>query len=116
MAIYEDLRVDQGADAKFKISLYTENGSTRDLSGYSARGKLNRSYGADSSEAVSFLVNIDVPPTSGSITFSLSNTQTDLLTRRRYVYDIEIEYEEDSATIVERVLEGKVLVSPSVTK
>lgn len=116
MALYEDLKVDQGADAKFKISMYDENGSTRDLTNYTARGKLNRSHGADSSEAVSFLVNIDVPPTSGSITFSLSNAQTELLTRRRYVYDIEVEFIEDSATIVERVLEGKLLVSPSVTK
>ena len=34
MALYEDLKVDQGADAKFKISMYDENGSTRDLTDY----------------------------------------------------------------------------------
>jgi len=116
MAQYEDLEVDQGADAKWRLKLLESDGTKRDLTDYTARGKLNRSYDADSSEAVSFSVSFLSPRSDGIIEFSLTNTQTETLTRRRYVYDIEIEYEQGGDTLVERVLEGKLMVSKSVTK
>ena len=115
MAHYEDIEVDQGASVKYQIQCLGPDGEVRDLSNYRVRGRLNRSYDADSDEGTDFLVTIDAPPTQGLINFSLNAGQTALLTRRRYVYDIEIEYEQDSDQIVERVLEGKVLVSRSVT-
>ena len=116
MAYYEDIEVDQGASVKYQIQLLDVDGERRDLSDYRARGRLNRSYDADSDEGVDFFVNIDSPPENGVINFSLTPRETHLLDRRRYVYDIEIEYQEDSdVTVVERILEGKVLVSRSVT-
>ena len=60
-------------------------------------------------------MNIEAPPTSGTINFSLNAQQTSQLTRRRYVYDIEMELAQDSDTTVERVLEGKAMISRSVT-
>ena len=116
MAHYEDIEVDQGASVKYQIQLLDVDGEKRDLSDYQARGRLNRSYDADSDEALNFLVNIDSPPEKGVINFSLCPQETHMLIRRRYVYDIEIEYKADSdTTVVERILEGKVLVSRSVT-
>lgn len=116
MAYYEDIEVDQGADALFQIQCLGPDGEVRDLSNYYARGKLNRSHDADSDEGVDFLVTIDAPPTQGIINFSLNAEQTSQMTRRRYVYDIEIEhYSMDDVNTVERILEGKVLVSRSVT-
>ena len=116
MAHYEDIEIDQGADALFQIQCLGPDAEVRDLSGYYVRGKLNRSFDADSDEGMDFLTTIDAPPTNGIINFSLNATQTSQLTRRRYVYDIEIEhYSQDSVNTVERVLEGKVLVSRSVT-
>lgn len=116
MAYYEDIEVDQGASVKYQIQLLDVDGERRDLSDYRARGRLNRSYDADSDEGLDFFVNIDSPPQNGVINFSLTPNETHLLDRRRYVYDIEIEYQEDSdVTVVERILEGKVLVSRSVT-
>jgi hypothetical protein len=91
------------------------DGEVRDLSNYRARGSLKRSHEASDSDSLDFLVNIEAPPTTGTINFSLNASQTSQLTRRRYVYDIEMELEQDSDTTVERVLEGKVLVSRSVT-
>ena len=116
MAHYEDIEIDQGASVKYQVQLLGPDGEVRDLSNYRARGTLNRSYEASDSEALSFLVNIDAPPTQGIINFSLNARQTSQLTRRRYVYDLEIEYQEDSDRTVERILEGKVLVSRSVTQ
>jgi hypothetical protein len=116
MAYYEDIEVDQGASVKYQIQLLDVDGERRDLSDYRARGRLNRSYDADSDEGLDFFVNIDSPPQNGVINFSLTPHETHLLDRRRYVYDIEIEYQEDSdVTVVVRILEGKVLVSRSVT-
>jgi hypothetical protein len=116
MAYYEDIEVDQGASVKYQIQLLDVDGEKRNLSDYRARGRLNRSYDADSEEGMDFFVNIDSPPEKGVINFSLAPHETNLLDRRRYVYDIEIEYQEDSdITVVERILEGKVLVSRSVT-
>jgi len=115
MAHYEDIEVDQGASAAWQILCLGPDGEVRDLSNYRARGSLNRSYDAPDSEALSFLVNIEAPPTSGTVNFSLNARQTSELTRRRYVYDVEIELQQDSDTTVERILEGKVLVSRSVT-
>lgn len=115
MAHYEDIEIDQGTSVKYQIQCLGPDGEVRDLSNYRARGRLNRSYDADSDEGTDFLVTIDAPPTEGLINFSLNAGQTALLTRRRYVYDIEIEYAQDSDQIVERILEGKVLVSRSVT-
>ena len=117
MAQYEDLEVDQGSDAKWRVKLLDADGTTRDLTDYSVRGKVNRNYDADSSESLSFLTNIIPPSTAGVFEFRLTNTQTDSMTHRRYVYDLEIEYiDDDSATIVERVLEGNLMLSKSVTK
>ena len=115
MAHYEDIEIDQGASAKWQILCLGPDGEVRDLSNYRARGSVKRSYEASDSEALDFLVNIEAPPTAGTINFSLNAQQTSQLTRRRYVFDREMELEQDSDTTVERVLEGKVLVSRSVT-
>lgn len=115
MAHYEDIEIDQGASAAWQILCLGPDGEVRDLSNYRARGSMNRSYDASDSEALDFLVNIEAPPTLGTVTFSLNARQTSFLTRRRYVYDVEIELQQDSDITVERILEGKVLVSRSVT-
>ena len=115
MAHYEDLELDQGTSVKWQIQCLGPDGEIRDLSNYRGRGSLKRSYEASDSEALDFLVNIEAPPTDGLVTFSLNASQTSQLTRRRYVYDVEMEIQEDSDITVERIMEGKVLVARSVT-
>jgi hypothetical protein len=47
----------------------------------------------------------------------LTNAQTQTLNpKKRYVYDVEISVLDGVSTVVERVLEGKLTVSPSVTE
>ena len=44
-------------------------------------------------------------------------SQTDSLKAGRYVYDVELSFvDSDGATIIERVLEGKITLTPSVTR
>lgn len=114
---YEDLEVPQGADYRFQIQMYTGEGSRRDLTSVQAvRGKINYSYQAGDSDSVDFFCTVDAPPTKGIINCTLTNSQTEGLDRRRYLYDIEMVYNSKGYAITERVLEGKVIIDKSITK
>ena len=116
MATYEDFTIDQGADLALQIELVNPDGSKKDLTGYSAAAKMKKTY--RSAEAIDFNAVIATPSLEGIVTISLTNLQTDTLsTRGRYVYDVEISFvDEEGNTIIERVLEGKIKVNPSVTR
>ncbi len=118
MAQYEDLEVDQGSDIKWQVKMLSSDGNPRDLTGYTFRGRANRSYDADSSESISFTTSSLAPLSDGIFEFMLTNTQTDSMSRRRYVYDLEVEFIDQvtGLSIIERVLEGNLIVSRSVTK
>jgi hypothetical protein len=78
---------------------------------------MKKNFNSDSADTTDFISAVMTPPTDGIITLSLTNTQTDQLKSGRYVYDVEMSYSDsDSNTIIERVLEGRIAVSPSVTR
>lgn len=116
MATYEDFTIDQGADLALQLELVNPDGSKKDLTGYSAAAKMKKTY--RSTESVDFTALITNPSLEGIVTISLTNLQTDQLsTRGRYVYDVEISFvDEEGHTIIERILEGKIKVNPSVTR
>lgn len=118
MAQYEEFTIDQGTDVAIEIHLIdptTE--SAKDLTNHSVAAKMKKSYNSDSSDTVVFNSIIAEPRTDGIVTLSLTNSQTDSLKAGRWVYDVELSYpDSDSNTIVERVLEGRIQVTPSVTK
>ena len=118
MAQYEDLIIDQGADVAVELMLLEKDGSTKDLTGFSASAKMKRSYNADSDNTQAFSTIIDgQTPENGRLILELSNTQTDLLKAGRWVYDVEISYvDSDGDRVIERVLEGNIQVTPSVTR
>ena len=118
MAIYEDFTIDQGADVALQIELVNPDGSTKDLSGYSVAAKMKKTFNSAVDNTLDFTAIVAQPATDGVVTLSLTNIQTDTLaTRGRYVYDVEISYVDgEGNTIIERVLEGKIKVNPSVTR
>lgn len=119
MADYEDFTIDQGADVAIELHLQETDGSKKDLTAHSAFAKMKRSYNSvDSDEIVSFTTTVADPSTDGILVLSLTNTQTDALNPRlRYVYDVELTFQDsDGNTIIERILEGKIKVTPSVTR
>ena len=117
---YEDLIFNQGTDIAVEIHCEDENGNNKNLANYSASAMMKRSYNDSDGDpnSLSFNSVVASPPTDGIVTISLTNTQTDtLLTRGRYVYDVELSFVDSSSnTIIERILEGNIEVSPSVTK
>ena len=118
MATYEDFAIDQGADIALELELVETDGSTKNLTGHFVTAKLKRNYNSDVEETQDFTTIIADPPTTANVVLSLSNIQTDSLSSRgRYVYDVELSYNDsDGNTMIERILEGKIKVNPSVTR
>lgn len=129
MAQYEDLIIDKGTDVIVRLECYNPDGSekvfnTYDsdvgaiISVYTINAKIKKSYSTLDSDAIIFTTStLDDTSLNNIITLQLSNAQTDAMKAGDYVYDVEIEtWDSDlGATIVERILEGKVSVTPSVS-
>ena len=116
MAQYEEFTIDQGADVTIELNLVDKNDAVKNLAGYSLAAKLKKNYNSGDSDTTSFTTVID-NASSGIASISLNNTQTNALKSGRYVYDVELSFQDSSGnTIIERILEGRIQVSPSVTK
>jgi len=117
MAHYEDLKIDQGTDVVIEIYLVNPDGSKKNLTGYSVAASMATRYDAPALEKIAFTATVASPATDGVVNLALSNTQTDTLnSKKKYIYDVEISSLDGATTIVERVLEGKITISPSVTE
>ena len=116
MATYEEITIDQGSDVTIQLELIDENGAKKDLAGHSVAAKMKKNYNSGDSDTTAFS-SIITNPNNGLVNLTLTNTQTDALKAGRYVYDVELSFQDSSSnTIVERILEGRIQVTPSVTK
>lgn len=114
MAEYEKFTFDKGSDIAVQLELVDVSGNPKNLLNYTAAAKMKRNYNSDSAETTTFAVAMQ--PSDGIVTLSLTNQQTDLLKVGNYVYDVELSFvDSNGSTVIERVLEGKIRVSPSVT-
>ena len=110
MATVYNLAIDQGATFTTTLSLADDTGTARNLSTYTARGQMRRSYYSTSN--VQFTISID-NPAEGEVVISLSADKTANLKYGRYVYDVELV---SNTLTIERIIEGIVTVFPEVTK
>lgn len=116
MAQQRDFVIDQGTDVTIELHLKNEDGTDKDLSGHILRGKIKKNYNTtDSDQIFDWVTAVSSPAADGIGTITLSSATTDTMKAGRYVYDIEL-VSGDSADIVERILEGKINITPSVTK
>jgi hypothetical protein len=116
MAQYEELSIDKGSDITLQLELEDTNGNKKDLTNHTVAAKLKKTYNTPDNEAVTFTTEIQAPAADGVTNLTLSNTQTNALKAGRYVYDVEISFvDSDAQTVVERILEGTITVTPSVT-
>ena len=114
MAQYEELSIDKGTDVTIQLELEDVNGNPKNLTNYTVAGKVKKTY--SSTDSTSFTTEVQSPATAGIVNPTLSNTQTDEFKAGRYVYDVEISFvDSDANTVIERVLEGTIEVTPSVT-
>jgi len=112
MATIQNLVIDQGTTFTLTITVTDSNSNVLDLTNYTLRGQMRRSYGASS--YVAFTTSKGNDPTDGELTISLTATQTSALKSGRYVYDVEIENTSDDS--VTRIIEGIITVTPEVTR
>jgi hypothetical protein len=110
MASVKHFVIDQGITFNLTINVSDAVGNPLDLTGYELRSQMRKSYASNS--FVAFTVVSDNPE-EGDLTISLTASQTSALKSGRYVYDIEIE---DQDEVVTRVLEGIITVTPEVTR
>ena len=128
MATYKLLNIDKGSSFFSNLAYLDDNKVPIDITGYSLRAQLRRSY--TSANSIAFVSNIDSSVT-GNVTLFLDSYTTANLVAGRYLYDVEIyksntyEYYNANAnanitvttdTLVTRIFEGMVVVNPGVTR
>jgi hypothetical protein len=107
-----NLTIDQGATWNITFTYKNSNGSI-DLTGYTAALQLRTSYDASSPAlSLSSGSGIVLGGTAGTIAVTASATQTGALTAGEYVYDLEL----TSGSIVTRLVQGRITVTPQVTR
>jgi|TARA_B110000908_G_scaffold167905_1_gene221723 hypothetical protein len=117
MAQEETFTIDQGSDVAIELHLIDPTGGAKDLNNHTINAKMKKNFNSDSADTQIFNSIIATPATDGIITLSLTNAQTDSLRAGKYVYDVEMSFvDSDSNVVIERVLEGRIVISPSVTR
>ena len=107
---YQELFLEQGSDYSTSITLTDVNGDPYDLTNYTAKSQVKKSYYSSNTTA-NFVITIN-DPTSGVVAISLDSANTANIAAGRYVYDVLIK---NSSNNITRVLEGIVNVLPQVT-
>lgn len=109
MATKANIIIDQGTTFSTVINLTDDNGDPIDLTGYSGDAEMRKHYTSSNSQSFS----VSLGGTGGTVTLSLSASQTANLTAGRYVYDVEVT---SGSNVVSRIVEGIVTVTPEVTR
>lgn len=108
MATFSNLFVDQGSN--FNTTIDLSDTPSLSLTNYTAAGKVAKSY--DGTAKATFTASVD--SSSKVVSISLTAAQTAALKPGRYVYDIII-VSPDSPSVITRILEGQIDVTPGVT-
>jgi len=109
MAGYVPLEIEQHATFSRVITVKTANGAAQNLVGFTANTKMRRSYYSESANTITTDIT---DPSNGQITLSMTAANTGLLIAGRYVFDTTTT---TSGGIVQRIIEGIVVVNPGVT-
>ncbi|QKZ15889.1 BppU family phage baseplate upper protein [Spirosoma sp. KUDC1026] len=112
MAGNHDFTIDQGTTWNRVVTI-DQNGAPVNLTGFTARMQLRRTRSQPDHDISLTTENggLTINPTNGTITISMTADQTALLSDS-YCYDLET----TSGDTVARWLQGKVTISPEVTR
>jgi hypothetical protein len=113
-AATHNFTIDQGSDW-FTTFVYKDSaGTVINLTGYTAALQIRDTY-ADSATDLSLTVGsgITITAASGKIDVRATAAQTGAIAAGQYVYDLEIT---SSGGVVTRLVQGKITVSPQVTR
>ena len=100
--------MDQGSDFEFRFDVSDADGTALDLGSHTVRAQMRKHH--SSANAFSFTADAY---SNGTVVLSMTADQTSNVEAGYYVYDVEAV---SAANVVSRVLEGKVRVTPEVTR
>ena len=106
-----NLVIDQGSDFALDLVI-KEAGAALDLSNYSGRAQLRTSVAASSTSATFTVTKTNAA--GGALKIELAAATSTALAAGQYVYDLEIYTANDS--VVKRILQGDVTITPEVTR
>ena len=106
-----NLVIDQGSDFALDLVI-KQSGTALNLANYSGRAQLRTSVSASSASA-SFSVTV-TNAANGALKMQLPAATSSAISAGQYVYDLEIFTANDS--IVKRIIQGDVTLTPEVTR
>ena len=109
-AAYQELYLEQGTTFYTTITLDDVYGDVYNLASYNVSSMMRSSYYSSNAAAV---FDAEINPLQGVISLALDAPTTANIAPGRYVYDTIII---DQYNTVTRVLEGLIIVAPSVTR
>ncbi len=112
MAISYNMVVDAGTSFTSTLTIQNEDNTAVDLTGMTAYSQMRKSYYTNT--FIDIPVSVVTPEVDGQIQIDFIPATTDQIRPGRYVYDIEIR--NASGTVVNRVVQGIITVSPQVTR
>lgn len=112
---YHDILIEQGATFRLSLVWKDSNGVPVNLTGYSARMQVRRTVN-NPTKLLDFTTSngaITLGGATGTVTVVGAATLTDDVPPRSGVYDLELQSADGTVT---RLLEGKVTITPEVTR
>lgn len=110
MAQFVEVDVDQGSDFTLDLGIKNDDGTPKNLVGYTFSSSIKKSYFSKTNTAV-FLINTSQAST-GNIVLSMNAATTSNIKSGRYLFDIK---QKDTDNKIERVAEGIITINPQVT-
>jgi hypothetical protein len=110
-AVPVNILIDQGANFDTSFYITNQDGTPLNMAGYTGEAALKKSFTAPDGDKIPFSLSF-LDRTLGHIQIALSSTETNALTKRRYVYDILLNSPNDYKT---RVIEGLVEINLGVS-
>ena len=111
MAEYVELYLDQGSDFSITVNLTDDSTqSSENIAGYTVTSSLRRSL--LSQNATASFVCLLTDPNQGEFTISMDSANTANLREGRYFFDVKV----NSNTSITRLIEGIMIVTPSMTR
>lgn len=114
MANTYNITVEQGATYTLAITYKDASGNAINLSGYTARMDVRATYNSPSTiiELTTENGRIELGGVNGTINLSITAANTAALPTSNAVYDLEL----DSGSAVTRLIQGRFIVDPEVTR
>ena len=107
--------IDQGAQYNTTIVYEDSNGNPIDLTGYTASMQLREQAVSPNPAALTLTSpsgGIVITPLTGTLAITMTTAQTNDLSARFYVYDLELTV----GGVVSRLIQGQITVSAQVTQ